>query len=227
MGTHPIFESDFDCLTEKKMRFTALRRCKPFKTAVRGEAEKIAVSGETGISNLGHELTYRSLYAEKLQRSEEKVQKYLEPTFIEKKLALRGVVNCQFLDVSQTQILNENPLYYGVKNEHHATDIACKLIIDPYKFAKWQEDGDFASRLKNLTESEYLGIDGNLTIVESSSKYRHENKRRAIEIIEEVAEKGESGLIRGMTVRKNGYHKRTEAREKSISTFQSKHARSW
>ena len=100
-----------------------------------------------------------------------------------------------------------------------------------------------------MVESEYISIDGNLRIVESTSKYRegvksyflisqififqiltlkrHENKRRALERIEELAAKGESGLIRGMTVRKNGYHKRSEAREKSRSTFQSQYARLW
>merc|ERR1712086_10764 len=74
MGTHPIFESDFDCLTESEMASNELadklaRRCK-------------LNDDKNGEKDLGPK-SYRSIYAEfkefplkKIRRLEEKFKKY-------------------------------------------------------------------------------------------------------------------------------------------------------
>merc|ERR1712235_205556 len=66
MGTHPIFESDFDCLTECKCCFQSLKTYRTLVTIIAEESNRVADflerrNGETTLF-IGHLCTYLMLF---------------------------------------------------------------------------------------------------------------------------------------------------------------------
>merc|ERR1712168_149592 len=170
MGTHPIFESDFDCLTDKM----ALRLSQPLLRKYVGGSDKVVVGGSSGIfGNIGAGRHYDPTKHMTLEEMKRKSMFYQD-------VYLDGFENHALADRNRTQIL---PNSASMKLRWFRTAFLNQRF---YTWIFWLSGLGFFL-FYNLTTFRWLGVG---SMVNNLQKEHSETKRAAREAdaIENCAE---------------------------------------
>merc|ERR1739838_477478 len=218
MGTHPIFESDFDCLTEYKMNRIILRN---YSKSVHANRKKAAKRKNPVWIPFGEQRSRGQGFQSHVgARTQPPVMRPGNP-WVEKQKHGQAItdaeIKIEYVEWGETNwITNHEPLYYGTKKLHHETGFAVQITVDNINFARNEEE------LENLRKSNHCTFDDKLTFIEKGSKYRNKNERVALDKLLDIR-----NGIESIPIKQNGYHKRQESRNRARDTFQTRHGAMW